>query len=146
MKVRPAIVIVENEHVLVTRYRYGEEDVFQLPGGNPDPGETMPETLIRELREELGIEIEVQGLLVMGEVLLPQLKQGVLHCVFAGTLVGGIPIINPAETTAQEVVWKPIREIAALNLYPNVGTELLELVSGLRTSPYLGKINQQWFG
>ncbi|PMD96597.1 NUDIX hydrolase [Siphonobacter sp. BAB-5405] len=146
MKVRPAVVLVENDHVLLTRYEYGDQTVFQLPGGNPDPGETLPEALMRELREELGIEIEVQGLLVMGEVLLPQLKQGVLHCVFLGTLVGGIPRINPAETTALEVVWRPLSSIAGLHLYPNVGVELLELVTGVRSSPYIGKIRQEWFG
>ncbi|MBO9638726.1 MAG: NUDIX hydrolase [Siphonobacter aquaeclarae] len=146
MKVRPSVLLLENGHVLLTRYRYGDTDVYQLPGGNPDPGETMPETIIRELREELNLETEVQGLLVAGEVLLPQLKQGVLHCVFAGSIIGGIPIINPAETTAQEVVWKPLQALPELNLYPNVGTELLELASGLRTSPYIGKIRQEWFG
>ncbi|MFT4030910.1 MAG: NUDIX hydrolase [Siphonobacter sp.] len=146
MKVRPAVLLLVNDHVLLTRYRYGDQDVFQLPGGNPDSNELLSATLIRELREELNIEIEVGPFLVLGEVHLPQLKQGVLHCVFEGTIIGGIPSINPAETTALEVVWKPLRELAELNLYPNVGAELFELASGLRSSPYLGKIRQEWFG
>ncbi|MBO7107890.1 MAG: NUDIX domain-containing protein, partial [Verrucomicrobia bacterium] len=37
--------------------------MWEFPGGKQDPGETLPECLARELREELGIEVEVHELL-----------------------------------------------------------------------------------
>ena len=33
-------------------------DRFYLPGGKPEPGETLPEALAREVREELGVDLE----------------------------------------------------------------------------------------
>jgi 8-oxo-dGTP pyrophosphatase MutT (NUDIX family) len=33
-------------------------DRFYLPGGKPEPGETLPEALTREVREELGVDLE----------------------------------------------------------------------------------------
>lgn len=36
---------------------------FELPGGKLEPGETLPECLARELREELGIDAQVGRLL-----------------------------------------------------------------------------------
>ena len=41
MIVRPAICIVENEKILTMRYRYGNTDVFNLPGGNLEFGTAL---------------------------------------------------------------------------------------------------------
>lgn len=141
MKVRPALLLRRADAVLTLRYRYGATDVYGLPGGNPDDGETMPETLVRELREELGVTVRVGRLLLLGEVLLPG-KKAVLHAVFEGELREGDPLPNPAETTALEAVWLPVADLHRLNLYPNVGA----FVQNPPATPYLGPIAQEWFG
>lgn len=142
MKLRPSIALIENNHLLLLRYRYGSTDVFQLPGGNLDDGETLPQTLVRELQEELNIEIEVGKFLLLGEVLVPK---PTLHIVFNGMLIGGIPVINPKESSALEVDWLPLAKLTEVALYPNVGIALLETLAGVRTSPYLGEITQVWY-
>jgi 8-oxo-dGTP diphosphatase len=49
-------VHVGPEGLLAVRTR--GRDRFYLPGGKPEPGETLPEALAREVREELGIDLE----------------------------------------------------------------------------------------
>lgn len=40
---------------------------WMLPGGKPEPGETAAECAVREVREELGVEIALDRLEPMGE-------------------------------------------------------------------------------
>lgn len=128
------------------RYRYDESDVFALPGGNPDLSETLPETLVRELREELCIEIEVNQMVLMGEVFNPKLKKDTLHIVFRGSIIGGLPVLDPAETTALEVVWMPITDISRHFLYPNVGSAIQHWALDQLPHSYIGNIDQPYFG
>jgi 8-oxo-dGTP pyrophosphatase MutT (NUDIX family) len=62
MRIRPAALIIENNHVLFLRYDYPGGSKFALPGGNVDAGETFPVCIARECEEELGIEVEVGDL------------------------------------------------------------------------------------
>ncbi|RRB04158.1 NUDIX domain-containing protein [Larkinella rosea] len=150
MKVRPAVLLIENNHLLLMQYRYGETDVYGLPGGNPDKGETLDQTVMRELREELGVDVEVGPIAFVGEVIFPEIKgvepkEDVLHVVFSGELIGGIPQLNPEETTALAVVWKPVRELDSLNLYPNLGQQIQRWLGSQANLEYIGKINQTFF-
>ncbi|MES2517216.1 MAG: NUDIX hydrolase [Bacteroidota bacterium] len=143
MKVRPSVVIVENNHLLLMRYRYGNTDVFNLPGGNVDKGETLASTVVRELQEELGIDIVLEQMILTGDVIMPAGKEDVLHCVFKAKILKGIPILNPVETSALEAVWKSIDELDKLDMYPNVGKDLQRVLS--QGFEYVGKIGQVWW-
>ena len=141
MKVRPSIAIVENSHLLLMRYRYGNADVYNLPGGNVDKGETLTQTVVRELMEELGIEVEVGKMILSGDVIMPEGKEDVIHCVFEGKIMDGKPILNPKQTSALEVVWMPLVDLNQLEMYPNVGKILFQTVD----FQYVGKIEQTWW-
>ena len=145
MKVRPSVVIIENDCVLLMRYRYGQTDVYNLPGGNVDKGETLTQTIIRELQEELGITITVEKMILLGEVLLPEPQKDVLHGVFLAKIMEGKPVLNPTETSALEVVWKPIHTLKDIAMYPNVGAELEKFLLENTGFQYVEKINQVWF-
>lgn len=145
MNVRPAILLLQNNHVLLMHYRYGGEDVYALPGGNPDKGETLDTALMRELQEELGVDIEVGPIAFAGEVITPESKEDVLHVVFRGELVSGLPVLNPEHTSALEVTWKPVEDLDSLNLYPNVGRQIQRMLLTRSTLEYIGPIDQPFF-
>ena len=131
-------------------YRYGEADVFALPGGNPDRGETLADVIVRELEEELGITVEVGSMLLAGEVIQPAIdpthahKVG-LHLVFAAEIIAGLPALNPEHTSALAVVWKPLAELNALNMYPNVGLYIQQSMAMQSPVGYVGPIDQPFF-
>lgn len=128
------------------RYCYGGQDVFALPGGNPDRDETLPETIRREIQEELGVSVDVGEMILAGEMLLTQRNDDVLHVVFAARNLQDEPALNPDETTALELVWKPISDLMAVNMYPNVGALIQAWLESNVSLGYVGRIEQQYFG
>lgn len=59
-----AAIIIENGKVFATQRGYGEfKDGWEFPGGKIESDETPEAAVVREIREELDIEIEVLELL-----------------------------------------------------------------------------------
>lgn len=144
MRVRPSALIIERNCVLTMKYRYGDTDVYALPGGNPDPGESLSEVIVRELREELMIETEVDQLVLCGEVIGEDGRKDALHAIFMVHLVAGLPVLNPEHTSALSVEWLSLADLESKHLYPNVGQEIRAFMEGMLPGAYVGKIDQPY--
>ena len=56
-----AAIIKKDNKILATQRGYGEfEGLWEFPGGKVEQGETKEEALIREIKEELNADIEVE--------------------------------------------------------------------------------------
>lgn len=59
IKVVAAVIEKQGEYLLIRRPKGGfMGGYWEFPGGKIDPGETSPQALVRELREELGVTVE----------------------------------------------------------------------------------------
>lgn len=78
-----AVVIAERGRVLLVRHNYGHHN-WEVPGGISEPGESVAQTALREVREELGLRIELTRL--TGIYWEPTWGdgRGMHHFVFAG--------------------------------------------------------------
>lgn len=146
MKVRAAAYIVENEKILLLKYEYGGKSVYNLPGGNVDFGETLAQTVVRELEEELGITAEIDRQIVIAETVLKKDNSVVLHTIFTAKIMKGIPTVNKLHTTAATHEWLPLAQLHEINLYPHVGKKLQELFfKPVYSAVFIPSISQPWF-
>ncbi|MGG1664254.1 NUDIX domain-containing protein [Brevibacillus sp. NRS-1366] len=68
-----AVILNEqNEILLVLRNRNPEKGTWSIPGGKVDPYEKLEDCVIREIKEEVDLEVEVKGLLCTAETIRPE--------------------------------------------------------------------------
>jgi len=60
-------VILRDQELLVVRVRTQEGEFLVLPGGGQEHGETLTDTVRREVLEELGLEVTPRGLIYVRE-------------------------------------------------------------------------------
>lgn len=56
-----AVVLDSDGRILLVRFEFPDRHVWACPGGGLEPGESHEDALRRELREEVGLEIEDVG-------------------------------------------------------------------------------------
>ena len=100
--------------------------LWEFPGGKRETGETLQETCRRELREELGIEVEVGGGIA-------QIKHAYSHFsitlhAFDCMLIGGEPVHH----AGQPIRWVGLKELDDL-AFPRANGKLIEVL--LERSP-----------
>lgn len=94
-------IVIDNDKVLIIKQKLGH---FSFPKGHVEEGETEAETAIREVKEETGIDIEVDTNYRYVTSYCP--KEGVMKDVifFLGKVIGGEPIPEEKEVSKVEFV------------------------------------------
>lgn len=106
--------------LLAGRGRPPLEGLYSLPGGLVEPGETLVEAALRELREEVGVEAEILGFVAPVEIIERDgrgVRRHFVVCAHAARWLSGEPQTGPE---AIDVRWVREDEIAALPTTPGL--------------------------
>jgi 8-oxo-dGTP diphosphatase len=96
--------------LLIKRGHAPGAGLWSLPGGRIEPGETDAEALVREMREETGLEVEAGRLL--GTVRRPGRGDDVLDIRdYAAAITGGT--LRPGDDAA-DARWVDVAELGSL--------------------------------
>lgn len=137
----PSVVaFVRNQQGQILMIHRTDNDLWALPGGGHDAGESISQTVVREVLEETGILVEVTGLIgiytnpnhVMayddGEV-----RQQFSIC-FAAKPIGG-NLTTSSES--REVIWLDPAQLDSLDIHPSMRLRIAHGLAG-DARPYIG--------
>ncbi len=121
-----AAIIIEHGKVFATQRGYGEfKDGWEFPGGKIELNETPEDAIVREIKEELDTEVEVQELLDTVEYDYPNFHLS-MDC-FICKIKSGDLVLKEHEAakwltkdTLRSVEWLP----ADLGLVPQIEKRL----------------------
>lgn len=102
-----AAALLDDARVLVQRRAAGRAHagLWEFPGGKLEPSETAEAALIRELHEELGIDVDQPALVPVGFASDP--AQSIVLLLYAVTRWRG----EPTALDAAELAWVPIANL-----------------------------------
>lgn len=109
-------VLFEQGRVLLTQRKKGAhlEGLWELPGGKIDPDEDPRDALVRELREELGIEVDVGAPIEVTSWRYPEKR--VLLLFFEVTRKRASPPPSPLDVA--DMKWATREDLDALDFPP----------------------------
>src|ERR1700712_3843452 len=114
-----ATAIVTNAAGELLMVHKTDNNLWALPGGGMDPGESISQTIVREVKEETGMDVAVTGIVGIytnpGHVIAyddGEVRQQCSIC-FTTDLLGG-EIATSSETS--EVEFVPIDRLDGLNI------------------------------
>ena len=111
-QVRVTGILMEDGRILLVRQRLSETRDWSLPGGRLEQGETLEQGLIRELKEETGLDVRIERLLSLCDA--EASGHTLLHISFIVVRTGGeltLPTNEFDENPIRDVRFVPLAEL-----------------------------------
>ncbi|MGA6164207.1 NUDIX hydrolase [Amycolatopsis magusensis] len=130
---------IQDDEGRILMIRRTDNDLYSIPGGQLELGETLTETAVREVREETGIECEVTGLIGIysnpnhviayddGEV-----RQEFSICFRARHVSGELHVSDESK----EVCWVEHRDLDQMSIHKSTKKRLDHALHGDATPFY----------
>jgi 8-oxo-dGTP pyrophosphatase MutT (NUDIX family) len=115
---RVAVLIIDHGQILLLyRYKHGQV-YYVIPGGGVEPGESLAQAGLREIKEELGLDIAL-GAKLWTYLNQDQPEHYFLAAGFDGTVrLGGPELALQSSQNLHRPEWVPLAEVADIPLLP----------------------------
>ncbi|MFB3894976.1 MAG: NUDIX domain-containing protein [bacterium] len=128
IRIRIAVIIIQDRKILLVKHHKYEKEYWLLPGGGLEHGETIEFCAKRELKEEANLEIELGDLVLVNESIPPDKHRHVLNLCYWAKLIGG-EIKVGKDGVLVDAQFVPIDQIPGLKMYPNIKKELIAVIN-----------------
>jgi len=125
MRNRSAVIIIENEKVLLIQRNKDNSIYYVFPGGGIENGETPKEAAKREALEELGVEVNVKDYLM--EVNWNGTQYFYVAEIISGTIgTGTAEEFNDPTRGTYTPMWIDIKSLTVINILPKEVVKVIQ--------------------
>ncbi|WP_055566987.1 NUDIX hydrolase [Streptomyces atriruber] len=133
--------VVRNAQGNVLLIHKTDNGLWALPGGGHDVGESVEQTVVREVAEETGIAVVVED--IVGLYTDPQhviayddgeVRQQFSICFHARPVGGSLR----TSSESKEVRWVSPADLDTLDIHPSMRLRITHGLDDSRTAPYIG--------
>lgn len=123
------IVFSEDEKsLLLVRHRKGNRQYWIIPGGRLEYGETFHECAVRELKEETGLDVEVEKFVFLSEAIAPDRSRHIVNIYLKAKVIGGeLKLGN--EPVLAGVDFIPLSELERITVFPAITKSIVDGLS-----------------
>lgn len=123
LKVRASLILIEDRKLFLVKHRKRKRSYWVLPGGTVEYGETLKETAIREIEEELNLKIELGKLVFIGDSIPPDGHRHIIDLYFTGKILGGeLKLGN--EEVLEDAKKIDLNSLSEIDFRPNIGEDI----------------------
>lgn len=132
-------LIIKDGKMLAIKLKDEQDEWYIMPGGGQDVEEILPETVCREVAEELGLQVEVKDLVFVIEGVHGESFHRV-DLVFLCEYMGKIEnAVLQSDTYQVGYDWLDIKSLNTTPLYPSkLRRQIMNLYEGKAYKVYLG--------
>lgn len=133
--------VVRDEQGSILLIHKTDNDLWALPGGGHDVGESITQTVVREVVEETGISVAVED--IVGLYTDPQhvmeyddgeVRQQFSICFHARPIGGSLR----TSSESKEVRWISPSDLDKLEIHPSMRLRITHGLDATRDAPYIG--------
>lgn len=113
-----AVVVDGAGNILLALWNENDRPLWSMPGGGVHLDETTEQGVIREVKEETGFDVEIDGLLGIDSVVIPaEIRLGHgdrplkgVRVIYHAHVIGGV-LTNEVDGSTDEARWIPLAAI-----------------------------------
>jgi ADP-ribose pyrophosphatase YjhB (NUDIX family) len=139
VRVRTAGLVVRNGKLLLIEHEKNGRKYWLVPGGGVDFGESVIDALVREMKEELALDVVPVDLVFSCDSIDPSGQRHVLNLFFSCSENGDAMTLGD-DPRLCDFGFFSADEIASMTVFPPCSAKLISFLNGEKMPVYVGSI------
>ena len=131
VEIRVAGILIHQTKILLAEHQKARETYWVIPGGRVKFGETLKQALVREMKEETGLDVEVGKRILINDFIREADSRQVLNIYFEVRPKEGLSKWRKKRTgRLRRTKFFSAEELGKIALRPRIAPEILDILKG----------------